>query len=383
MNKTSIEWTDYSVNPFKMQMPDGTLINVCVHKSDGCRNCYAEMIVRRWWKKEWGEYPGYTAALLKLGKPVLVEKELRAVIRLSQRIAEGKADPKENKIFWNDMTDEALEFWPDRFLDVCWAVRALTPNLIHQVLTKRIDRVSAYVRDLTGDRVLTTAFDIGLLTPNREHVEAYAGIIADESWPLSNVWLGVSVEDQKTADERIPLLLQTPAAVRWISAEPLLGHIDLDRWLCFCPVHCEIDGGTFACSLDPYLDLVVIGGESGSQARRFYVPSARAIVRQCKRAGIAVFVKQFGSFVVDRNDAGFDGCEPESWPVEIEERGAIEYEIDGYVENFQGADVRIRLRNSKGNDPSEWPEDLRVRKLPISSPVTRNLSLSPMEADAA
>src|SRR5438128_11087444 len=104
------------------------------------------MIVKRWWKKEWGPFPGYTVALLKLGTPVLVKEELEAVIRLSNRIAEGKADPKENKIFWNDMTDEYLEFWPDEFLDQIWAVRALTPNLIHQVLTKRIDRTRDYFK---------------------------------------------------------------------------------------------------------------------------------------------------------------------------------------------------------------------------------------------
>lgn len=216
MNKTPIEWTDYSVNPFKMRMPDSTLINVCVHKSEGCRFCYAEGIVRRWWKNEWGEFPGYTAALLKIGTPVLVEKELREVMRLSRRIAEGKADPNENKVFWNDMTDEALEFWPDEFLDKIWAVRALTPNLIHQVLTKRIERIRDWWLDIERDN------ETGKPCGGRPY---YDGKI-----PLLNVWLGVSVENDSESD-RIADLVLTPAAVRFISYEPALGPLYLDSWL--------------------------------------------------------------------------------------------------------------------------------------------------------
>src|SRR5438128_6975755 len=130
------------------------------------------MIVKRWWKKEWGPFPGYTVALLKLGTPVLVKEELEAVIRLSNRIAEGKADPKENKIFWNDMTDEFLEFWPDEFLDRIWAVRALTPNLVHQVLTKRA-RMRRFVSDVgTGlpgrNVILRTCDAMSDIDPDQE-----------------------------------------------------------------------------------------------------------------------------------------------------------------------------------------------------------------------
>jgi protein gp37 len=148
MNKTNIGWTDYSVNPLKMELPDGVRLNVCVHKSEGCRHCYAETLVKRWWNKdEYGDFPGYTAALLKLGKPVIVEKELQAVIRLDQQIAKGRLPKDENKVFWNDMTDEYLDYWPDDLIDQCWAVRALTPNLIHQVLTKRADRLHEYFKN--------------------------------------------------------------------------------------------------------------------------------------------------------------------------------------------------------------------------------------------
>ena len=351
MNRTPIEWTHWSVNPFKMRMPDGTLINVCIHKSDGCRFCYAEGIVRRWWKKEWGEFPGYTAALLKLGTPVLVEEELKAVLRLSDRIAHGKADPNENKIFWNDMTDEFLEFWPEEFIDKCFTIRALTPNLIHQVLTKRIDRLCAYllkkeldwtdwgVSELAEDIALDFLYENGPLKQflqdagwwfDWDHDQEtgkkcggrpyYGGTI-----PLPNVHIGTSVEDQKTADERIPVLLKTPAAVRWISAEPLLGPIRF-RSL----TESMIEG----------LDWVVVGGESGPNARQMDLEWVRSIVEQCACAAVPVFVKQLGQHPIDWRHG-----EPEVPP--------YEYSL-----------------TKKGGDINEFPEDLRVRQFPKLRAVT-------------
>lgn len=270
MNKTNIGWTDYSVNPFKMELPDGSRVNVCIHKSEGCRHCYAEMLARRWWDKERrGEFPGYTAALLSLGRPVLVEEELKKVLGVSKRIADGKLPANENKVFWNDMTDEYLDYWPDEFIDSCWAVRSLTPNLIHQVLTKRAERLNQYL--------------------NKRKVAQ--GTI------LSSVWLGVSVEDQKTADERIPMLLETPAAVRWISAEPLLEPIDLTRlrpkgvtWL-DCLAGREHFGQGVA-SGGPRLNWGVIGGESGSRHREIPVEDILTIIKQFRAAKVPIFVKQ-------------------------------------------------------------------------------------------
>lgn len=315
MNRTPIEWTHWSVNPFKMRMPDGTLINVCVHKSDGCRFCYAEGIVRRWWKKEWGEFPGYTAALLEIGTPVLVEEELQAVLKLSLRIAQGKADPNINRVFWNDMTDEFLDFWPDQFIDKCFTVRALTPNLIHQVLTKRPDRLCAYllkkeikwtdwgVSEYADEIALDSLFDRGELYPHLKAAGWWIDYDYDEDggkdgWrtyysgpiPLPNVHLGVSVEDQKTTDERIPLLLQTPAAVRWISAEPLLGPVDLNNFL-YNRYHM---GG--ARDMYNQLDWVVVGGESGPKARPMHPDWARSLRDQCVAAGVPFFFKQWGEW---------------------------------------------------------------------------------------
>lgn len=121
-------------------------------------------------------------------------------------------------------------------------------------------------------------------------------------WP-KNVWLGTSVEDQQTADERIPHLLQTPAAVRFLSCEPLLGPVDLWQWL-GCPDDGVtearpgtrlLDAGRAAFGDTPLIDLVVVGGESGPHARPCDVVWIRSIVQQCKAAGVKCFVKQLGS----------------------------------------------------------------------------------------
>ena len=138
--------------------------------------------------------------------------------------------------------------------------------------------------------------------------------------PFPNIWVGVSVEDQRTADERIPLLLETPAAIRWV-------------------------------------DWIVVGGESGPGARPFNIEFARDVIEQCKAAGPRVFVKQLGAYVISRNDTGFEGDTPQSWPMDTR----VEDETS---EVYQGAPVRIRLKDRKGGDWSEWPSDLHVREYP-------------------
>jgi protein gp37 len=160
-------------------------------------------------------------------------------------------------------------------------------------------------------------------------------------WPLPNVWLGTSVEDQEQADKRIPELRRTPAAVRWISAEPLLGDLDIDPYL-------VCSGGHAAgqpCL--PGLDLVIVGGESGPKARVCDIGWIRSIRDQCAAANVACFVKQLGSRPV-----GFGQFNHE----DNEGRGVS-----------IGGDSGRQLRHSHGGDPTEWPEDLRVRQMPGGS----------------
>jgi protein gp37 len=164
-------------------------------------------------------------------------------------------------------------------------------------------------------------------------------------WPLPRLWLGVSVEDQKTADERIPLLLQTPAAIRFVSYEPALATVDfrgipanfegakgdyLDA-LSGCEYYGqdEPDGAepTSPVARRARLDLVIVGGESSPGARPFSEEWASSVVKQCRDAGVAAFIKQMGS-------------------------------------NFYRGGERVRLADKKGGDMSEWSEDLRIRELP-------------------
>jgi hypothetical protein len=152
-------------------------------------------------------------------------------------------------------------------------------------------------------------------------------------WPLPNVWLGVSAEDQQRADERIPDLLATPAAVRFVSAEPLLGPLDLRRWLEHSCSICRTFGVEDVTRCGPRIDWVIVGGESGHGARPCDLAWIRSIVEQCRDAGVACFVKQLGADPID----GLAGCSV-----------------------WQGT--------RKGSDMADWPDDLRVREFPEVRP---------------
>jgi protein gp37 len=195
-----------------------------------------------------------------------------------------------------------------------------------------------------------------LLTKRPNRQREFLASVSGEGWPLPNVFVGVSIEDQPTADARIPELLQTPAAFRFVSYEPALGPVDLTSvpWP---------NKGRHR------LDWVIAGGESGPGARRCHVNWLRNIARQCRGAHVPCFIKQLGSNCHARNDENFTSCEgdPEfpKWPDHLAAEDRIEDLPNGH---YQGAPVRVRLRDRAGADPSEWPEDLRVRQLPEVSP---------------
>lgn len=178
--------------------------------------------------------------------------------------------------------------------------------------------------------------------------------------PLQNVWLGVSVENQPTADERIPLLLQTPAAKRFVSYEPGLAGVDYTN-LKHSTVIKDIkpgedltinvainaltgdwdDGWDNGNEITRRLDWIIVGGESGPGARPFDIAWARSVVSQCKTAGVACFVKQLGA-------EPFNGAEQSCAPSEC------------CVHNY----TKLKLKDRKGGTPEEWPEDLQVREFP-------------------
>lgn len=281
-DKSKISWTDATWNP----------VVGCSPVSPGCANCYAAEVAASLERRGVVQYLGTTKTLSGsgpvrhawTGKINPVEHALRLPLRWKS--------PR--KIFVNSMSDLFHERLSFEEIDRIFAVMALCPQHTFQVLTKRADRMAIYWEypSLRMALILNQAAEL------RGSAYSPEEFLAIASRPLPNVWLGVSVEDQERADERIPWLLDTPAAVRFLSCEPLLGAIDLkprpngNRELC---VYCG--GGPN----DPHadhsyrtrgLDWVIVGGESGNRFLECDVEWINSIARQCQAAGVPVWVKQ-------------------------------------------------------------------------------------------
>lgn len=180
---------------------------------------------------------------------------------------------KPRRVLVNSMSDLFHPGVPDEFLDRIFGLMALCQKHTFLLPTKRPERAKEYLSLHGRDRLV--------------RIEAHK-IRARETcplWPLPNVWMGTSVEDQKAADQRIPLLLETPAAVRWISAEPLLGPVDLS--VAACTGWVGLKG----------LLWVVVGGESGPGARPMHADWARSLRDQCQGAGVPFLFKQHGDWI--------------------------------------------------------------------------------------
>jgi protein gp37 len=345
---SAIEWTERTWNP---------IVGCSIH-SAGCTNCYAMKMAGRLEAMAsahgsafdgdpgpTGHYLGTTtktkAGFVWTGKVNVAPDSI---------LMEPLRRKKATTWFVNSMSDLFHESVPDEVIDRVFAVMALCPQHRFQVLTKRADRMRDYI---TGDRgelraaITVNSLRLGLGDPR------------PVAWPLPNVWLGVSVEDQRAADERIPDLLATPAAVRFVSCEPLLGQVDLTwiaepddeqdgvidslrgrnwidgfGWGDEMPRWRYADGSTCHrryVNRNPAigrLDWVIWGGESGPGARDFALEWGGAIVDQCLRAGVPVFGKQLGA-----------------------------------RPTFEGR--RWHTDDRKGGNPALWPEALRVRELPV------------------
>lgn len=320
MSTTSkIEWTDRTWNP----------VRGCSEVSEGCRNCYAMRQAHRF-NQPGGAYEGLTRMAdrgpIWTGNIRLDESALEAPLRWK----------KPSRVFVNSMSDLFHESVPDDFLDRVFAVMALTPRHTYQILTKRPGRMCDYLSDLNYrkeqvgvEAELMSGFD-------RSATDSPANV----TWPLANVWLGVSVENQATADERIPLLLRTPAAVRFLSVEPLLGPVNLEwEWRARTTHHDEA-----------IIDWVIVGGESGPGARPCHLDWLRSVARQCQAAGVGLFVKQWGAVPV-MGEAEWRDLSPTRL-------------LSASKRDRFPSSVTLKLRDSKGGDPAEWPEDLRVREYP-------------------
>ncbi|UKD55108.1 phage Gp37/Gp68 family protein [Amycolatopsis sp. FU40] len=254
---SKIEWTDATWNP----------VTGCTKVSPGCDHCYAETLHERFHGK--GSFATVTLHPDRLDVPLRWRKPRR--------------------VFVNSMSDLFHDDVPDSFIARIFGVMAAAQQHTFQVLTKRHGRMRALLND---ERFREQVF----LANNMDQ-----GDVLGDGWPLRNVWLGVSTEDQKWADIRIPALLETPAAVRWISAEPLLGPINLTRiaYTAGGGTHLDVVRGQHGepglwATPAKRLDWVVVGGESGPGARPMDPEWARSLRDQCATVRVPFLFKQWG-----------------------------------------------------------------------------------------
>lgn len=315
---TKIEWTQ--VPGFKGETWNPVV--GCSVISAGCKNCYAMRMAARLARIAdasgdgeiaAGRYRGLTAPS-KAG-PVWTGK-----IAFAGEIALAK--PLKWKaprcVFVNSMGDLFHEAVPDSWIDRVFAVMTLCPQHIFLVLTKRAERMRRYFSDhelysrIDWWNAETCSGELYDAAASRRE-EIYG---AEHPWPLPNVWLGVSAEDQKRADERIPDLLATPAGKRFVSYEPALGPVDLSPWLPSAPAAAApADAASASKSADGLiqtLDWVIAGGESGPSARPAHPDWFRSIRDQCQRANIPFFFKQWGEYMPADGSAGRFIADPDN-----------------------------------------------------------------------
>lgn len=286
--KSPIEWTDYTSNPiYAVNNENGKRGWFCEIVSAGCGHCYSQSLNTG----RFGNGLKFIPTNAEKVEFVLNEKELEAIIRLDRSLGKKK---ERTKLFICDMTDLFLEHHPDEFIDKILGVAVFCPNIDFQILTKRPDRMMSHLKDKEPAKEIME-YVINLLRTILEPDELFATMDKLHAWSYSgkppvNIWLGVSVEDQKAANERIPLLLETPAAIRFLSVEPLLGPVDFVKSVgSTVPI-----GKTFTTA--QHIDWVIVGGESGPHARPMHPDWVRSIRDQCQAAGVPFFFKQWGEW---------------------------------------------------------------------------------------
>jgi len=316
--RSSIEWTDATWNPTRG----------CTKIAPGCKNCYAETFAER--------FRGVKGHAYERGfDPRMVPEKLSEPLRTK----------KPTMFFVNSMSDLFHEGFPFEYIDAVFASMILSQALgrghTFQILTKRTARMGEYMRSrgsgfTRGDEPIVNAayrhFGDDMSCHVANSIERVLGDGRNAGWPPRNVWLGCSIANQDDAGKNVPILLQVPAVVRFLSVEPLIGPVYLG-WL-----------------VRDLVNWVIVGGESGPGARPCNVEWVRSIVQQCKAAGVPVFVKQLGAkpflTLMDFND---------------QQRIAREWSCKWRTNRGVAEPL---LKDSKGGDPSEWPADLRVREFP-------------------
>ena len=303
----------------------------CSAVSPGCVHCWAASFASRGLS---AEHKGLAADGKWIGAPRFLPERLSVPLR--RRKPTGYAVGLMSDLFHDAFTDEQIA--------AVFGVMAATPRHRYYVLTKRAERMRRWLEWIVSGQAIRKVGALlvgpqGQVTP----------------WPLPNVYVGVTVEDQERAEERIPHLLATPAAVRLLSVEPMIGAVRLDHLDADAAGHrewCQIDAltgkqtdlGRPCRDLPARIDWVIAGSEAGPRARPCDVTWIRSVVEQCRAAGVPVFVKQLGA-------------RPVTWRYR-------DIDPDGDEREECGQPWPLHLRDRAGGDPSEWPEDLRIRELP-------------------
>jgi protein gp37 len=297
MGKTDIEWTagddgskGATWNPFRG----------CARVSAGCENCYAETMAGR-----------FSGPDMPFANVIRQTEKGRAVWNGRVFVVEGHlADPiawtKPRRIFVNSMSDTFYEKLSNEAVAAVFGVMALAPQHTFMLLTKRAKRMHDWFtwvssQDKPAPYVCAEAL-------KRFGIVRFGPV----EWPLSHVWLGVSVENEDTAP-RISWLTKTPAKTRFISYEPALGPVNFEPHFATKAIH-----------------WCLVGGESTHEGRPFDLAWARAAIAQCRQYGVAPFIKQLGAHPIEN-----------------------------------GTPYKLRAHALKGNLPEEWPKDLRVREFPL------------------
>lgn len=320
MGKTNIEWADET----------WPITRGCTRISAGCEHCYAEAQAARIIRMGKGKPTKYDGLVKLVQRGDRTEPRWTGTARFCpEELATPLRMRKQQRIFVSSMSDLFHDDITNEQIAAVFGVMAACPQHTFQVLTKRAERLPEWFewvkQTLPSCHPFGAARGVRWYAWDRLGDSEVAALCSpayraadppDWPWPLPNVMIGVSVENQAAADERIPHLLATPAAVRWISAEPLLGPLDLDA----IQIPGEREGLRFGAlrHLDArfgqapsLIDLVIAGCESGTGARPCDVAWLRTLRDQCAEAGAAFFLKQAHRHTLDRVLA------PDSAPAEI------------------------------------------------------------------
>jgi protein gp37 len=288
-DRSGIEWTDATWNP----------VTGCTEVSPGCDRCYARTFAERW-----RGVPGHH-----------FEQGFDLVLR-PERLDQPLRWRRPRRIFVNSMSDLFHKDVPDEFITRVFDVMEQADQHSFQILTKRHARLQSFVTERQRRKQEFAAQFISGRSEALLNSSAAQAARARSTSSPPNIWLGVSVENQQWADIRIPALLNTPAAVRWLSCEPLLGPVLLQDWV-QPPCGCCTDHPGRKCVNDPgqlSVDWVVVGGESGHGARPMQPAWARSLRDQCQDTEVPFLFKQWGGRTPKAGGRELDGRIHDGYP---------------------------------------------------------------------